>query len=204
MPDYAFSVFSCIGFLLCIGPAYFNWKIPGRPWATLIVIGWIFALNLVAFIDSLIWSSEDSSHWWDGKIYCDISSRIKSEFPVGVPGATIGICRFLAEATNPNPSQTDLKHNTFKRNMIDLGLGVILPLIQVPLKYIVQPSRYYIIGVNGCSPRIDTSWPAIPIDFLWSPILSLIAAGYACMTPFSDGTDSRFVYSQLLYSSEAT
>jgi pheromone a factor receptor len=182
MPDYAFTVFSCIGFLVCIPLWYFNWKVPGRPWATLILIGWVFLLNLLSFIDSIVWSSNDPDTWWDGKVYCDINSRIKSAFPIGVPGATIGICRFLAAATDPDPSQRDLKHTQTRRNMLDLFLGVILPIIEMPLKFIVTPKRYIIIGIVGCSGWTDDSWPSILLYYLWSPTLCLIASGYAGIT----------------------
>src|SRR5438874_2584550 len=80
MADYPFTIFSFIGVLLCIPPAYFNWKIPSRPWATLILIGWILVLDLLFFIDSILWSSEDTSTWWEGRFYCDINSRIKDAF----------------------------------------------------------------------------------------------------------------------------
>ena len=182
MPDYAFTVFSCIGFLLCIPLFYFNWKVPGRPWATLILIGWVFILNLLSFIDSVIWSSDDPDTWWDGKVYCDIDSRIKSAFPIGVPAATIGICRFLATATDPEPSQRDLRYTQRRRNMIDLFLGIILPIFQMVLKFIVSPKRYYIVGIVGCTGWTDDSWPSIFLYYLWSPILCLIASGYAGIT----------------------
>ena len=125
MADYLFTVFSFISALLCIPPMYFNFKIPSRPWATLILIGWIFIINLLAGIDSLHpWANPDPSKWWDGKGYCDVGARIKDMFLYGVPGAAIGICRFLAHATNPDPAYSDLKHTQFTRNLIDLSLGV--------------------------------------------------------------------------------
>jgi pheromone a factor receptor len=179
MPDYAYSVFTCLACIICIPPAYFNWKIPSRPWATLIFIGWIFLLNLVLFMDSIIWSNPDPTTWWDGKVYCDIVSRIKSEFPIGLPGAGIGICRFLADATNPNPTYTSLTHSKFKRNMIDLSLGVLLPVINMGLKQIVNPERYQILGIYGCEGQTDNSWPSVLLYNMWSPILSLIAAIYS-------------------------
>jgi pheromone a factor receptor len=179
MVDIPFTVFSGIGFFLCIPPAYFNWKIPGRPWATLIFIGWICALNGFAFIDSIVWGGPDPSEWWDGEIYCDIDSRIKSEFSIGLPAAGIGICRFLADATNPNPAHTDLRHTKNRRNMIDLFLGIGLPLINMGLKMIVNPTRYNIVGVGGCTGVTDLSWPSFPLFHLWCPILSGIAAVYA-------------------------
>lgn len=68
--------------------------------------------------------------------------------------------------------------------MIDLFLGVLLPLINMGLKYIVNPSRYYIVGVDGCSGVTALSWPSIPLYYLWSPVLTFIAACYASTLPF--------------------
>lgn len=183
MADIPFTVFSFLGFILCIPPAYFNWKIPGRPWATLIFIGWICVLNGLSFIDSIVWGSSNPDGWWDGKVYCDIDSRIKSEFQIGLPAAGIGICRFLADATNPDPSQTDLKRTRFRRNMIDLFLGIGLPLINMGLKMFVNPTRYYIMGVSGCTGVTDLSLPSIFLYHIWCPVLSTIAAIYASIPP---------------------
>jgi pheromone a factor receptor len=179
MADIPFSICTLLGFLLCLPPAYFNWKIPGRPWATLIFIGWIATFNLLSFIDSIIWMSDDPNSWWDGLVYCDIDSRIKSVFEIGLPAAGIGICRFLADATNPDPALTDLRHTRQRRNMIDLFLGIGLPLINIGLKMIVNPSRYWLLGVSGCTGITDLSWPAILLYHVWCPILSLIVAIYS-------------------------
>ena len=183
MPDYPFTIFSGIGFLLCIPPAYFNWKIPNRPWATLFLIGWIMILNFLYFVDSIIWRSEDLNTWWNGKVYCDIDFRIKDMFSTGITGAAIGVCRFLADATNPNPSQKDLRHGRLKRNAIDLFLSIILPLMVEAALLAFQTSRYHILGVQGCSGWIDYSWPSVLFYALWSPILGIIAAIYACNYP---------------------
>jgi pheromone a factor receptor len=181
MADYLFTVFSLISALLCLPPMYFNFKIPSRPWATLILIGWIFILNLLVGIDSAIWANPDPSTWWDGKGYCDISARIKDMFRYGIAGAAIGVCRFLADATNPNPPMTDLKHTQRRRNLIDLFLGVIFPIILVGLKFIVESSRYHIIGVAGCSGVAYQSLPTVFIYTIWSPLLCTVAAFYACI-----------------------
>lgn len=180
MPDYPFTVFSGIGFVLCIPPMYFNLKIPNRPWATLFLLGWIMILNLLYFIDSIIWRSTNPDTWWEGKVYCDINFRIKDMFFVGVLGASIGICRFLADATNPNPSQNDLRYSRLQRNAIDLFLSIILPLMIEAGLFAFQTSRYHVVGVQGCTGWIDYSWPSVLYYALWSPILSCIAAVYAC------------------------
>src|SRR5271154_383365 len=180
MPDVPFTVFSGLSVLLCIPPAYFNWKIPYRPWATLILIAWIFLLNLMYFFDSIIWYSADINTWWNGYVYCDITARLKDMFAIGVPGAAIGICRFLADATHPDPAQKDLKYGRLRRNLIDFFLGVLFPIILQGLKFIAEFSRYHIRGVSGCVGTIYNAWPSLPLYVLWTTILCLIAAVYSC------------------------
>jgi len=180
MADVPYTVFSFIAFFLCIPPAYFNYKIPFRPWATLILIGWIALINLLFAIDSIIWASDDVQTWWPGYGYCDINARLKDMFAIGVPGAAVGICRFLADATNPDPAQKDLHCHRTRRNMIDLFLGIGFPIIVIALKFIGEYSRYHIEGVNGCTGTIQLSWPSLILYPIWCPILCLVAAGYAC------------------------
>lgn len=179
MPDYAFSVFSGISFLLCFPPAYFNWKIPSRPYATLFLIGWIMVINLLGFVDSLIWRSENLDTWWDGKIYCDIDSRLRDMFVIGIPASTICICRFLGDATDPNPSRNDLRHGRNRRNLIDVSICLLLPLMVAAANFTFQSSRYHIVGVQGCTGWIDFSWPSVLFYPMWCPLLSVIAAIYA-------------------------
>jgi len=53
-----------------------------------------------------------------GKGDCSFWMRhieVRFIFAIGVPGAAIGICRFLADATNPDPRQKDLRHGRFRR-----------------------------------------------------------------------------------------
>jgi hypothetical protein len=123
MTDIPFTVFSFLAFFLCIPPAYFNYKVSSRPWATLILVGWIMINNLCFSIDSIIWASPDVDSRWPGYGWCDIDARLKDMFVIGVPGSAVGICRFLADATNPDPAQKDLQCHRKRRNLIDLFLG---------------------------------------------------------------------------------
>lgn len=78
MPDYYFTTATCIATLLCIPVTYFTFKSAGHPWAIVILIGWIFIGNLLMFLDSIIWSGGSPDDWWEGRIYCDINTRIRS------------------------------------------------------------------------------------------------------------------------------
>jgi pheromone a factor receptor len=170
-------MFSALGSVLCVLTGYVNYKSTDGPLATGILAFWIFSFNFLSFLDSIIWGSGNSEQWWDGKIYCDINSRIKSAVPIGIPGAAIGLCRFLADTTSQHILQQDV-HKP-RSVFIDCFLGLILPFINAVLKFVVTPSRYIISGVNGCTGVTDDSWPAIPLYWLWPPVLSVVAAIYA-------------------------
>lgn len=181
MPDNLFSISSGIGSFLCIITSYVSYKSTEGSFATMILAAWVFSLNFLSFLDSIIWASGNSDEWWDGKIYCDINSRIKSAAPIGIPGATIGLCRFLANTTTQHrPQQGNSK---LKSIAFDIILGLVLPILNAPLKFIVSPTRYIIDGVNGCTGTTDYSWPSILLYWLWSPLLTAIAAVYAGISP---------------------
>src|SRR5262245_34673796 len=124
MADSAFTVFSIIGAILCFPAVYFNWKLADRPWSIYIFVAWVFLINALSFVDSIIWADEDSSTWWYGYGYCDINIRVREAFTLGLPGAAIGICRFLAEACAPHPKpvRTTRRYEKVRRNIIDLFL----------------------------------------------------------------------------------
>jgi pheromone a factor receptor len=179
MPDYPFTTATGVATLLCIPIAYFTFKSASHPLATSLLIGWIFIENLLFFVDSIIWSGGNPDEWWDGKIYCDINSRVKSVWMIGVPGAAIGMCRFLADATKSQAGDEQGYLKKRRRNLIDFTLGILLPLLNAGLKFIVNPQRYSIIGVQGCIGLTQPVWLAFPLYYLWTPILSFVAAVYA-------------------------
>jgi pheromone a factor receptor len=183
MSDYAFAVFSLIGALLCFPAAYFNWKLADRPWSIYFFVAYVFLINILSFIDSIIWSAENIADWWEGYGYCDINIRIREAFTLGLPGAAIGICRFLAEACTPHPKpvKTIRRYEKLRRNIIDLVLGVIIPVTKLALNFIVESRRYSIVGVTGCAPVISTTWASILLFYIWTPAFSLVAAVFAGM-----------------------
>ena len=166
--------------LTCIPPVFFNCKIQNSLWATRFLIGWIMVLNLLHFIESIIWASNYLSTWWDGKVYCDIGVRVKMMFILGVPGAFVGIYRFLGDIFDPNSSKRDLRQGLFKRNLIHSFLSFILPLLFAASGFLFEVSRYHIIGVRGCTADISVSVPSFVIHWMWNPILCLIAGAYNC------------------------
>jgi pheromone a factor receptor len=184
MPDYPFTVFSMLGALLCIEPAIFILKSSSssrrRSWSGIFLLGWVFVYNILSFVDSIIWSGDNTDEWLDGKGYCDVSSNLKTIFPIGVLGSVIGICRFLISSIRENISQEEnvLKGKCWRGILEDGFLGLFLPALFIILTFMVESSRYAIVGVLGCRSILDQSWLAIVLYFMWPVILGLVAAIY--------------------------
>ena len=179
MPDYPFTVFSILAALLLIEPAILICKSSSRAWAGLFLLGWIFVYNILSFVEGIIWSGEDVEQWIDGTGYCDVSSSLKTIFPIGVLGSMIGICRFLSASMRDNISQEEKgQRDMWKEILADGFLSLFLPALFIILTFIVEEPRYSIVGVLGCRSIIDQSWPAIVLYFIWPLILSLIAVVY--------------------------
>lgn len=176
MLDSAYTVFGLLGATICFISVYFIWRISQRPWSTLFLISWLFFYNIFSTVDSIVWSGDDVTDSPDGEGYCDITSRVKTVFSIGVLGSTICICQFLVNTSDPTLRARNRSTSSRRqRNMVDVFFGLILPLVFVLLKFIVEPSRYLILGVLGCQGTFDSSWPAIPLFFVWPPIFTLVA-----------------------------
>lgn len=181
MPDYPFTVFSILAAFSCIEPAIVIWKSSSasRPWSGLFLLGWIFVYNIFSFVDSIIWSSDSTDEWLDGRGYCDVSSTLKTIFSIGVLGSIIGISRFLIVAIKDNISQEEnVPRNKWRTILEDGFLSLFLPALFIILTFMVESSRYAIVGVLGCRSILDQSWLSIVLYFIWPPIFGLIALAY--------------------------
>jgi sterol desaturase/sphingolipid hydroxylase (fatty acid hydroxylase superfamily) len=68
-----------------------------------------------------------------------------------------------------------------QRNIMDFTFGIIFPVVNTLLDFIISPARYAIMGVYGCTGLNSQTWPQVPLFSLWSLILAFTAAVYACM-----------------------
>ena len=69
-----------------------------------------------------------------------------------------------------------------RRRMIEeLLWSFAVPIGMICTHYIVQTSRYWIVGVNGCILTIDSSWPSYVLHLMWPSIFALIASGFAVL-----------------------
>jgi len=70
-----------------------------------------------------------------------------------------------------------------KRNtgIFQTSLCGILPVLRMILSYVVQPGRYWVFGIFGCTPTVDTSWPSYALVLVWPLAVSLVALRYIAL-----------------------
>jgi len=181
--DYAYTIFCFLGATTCFVSVYFIWRIPGRPLSSLLLLSWLFSYAVFASVDSIVWAGENLGSTPDGMGYCDVAARVKGVTPMGVLGSTIGVGRFLVHTTDVLRPRTETTARIVRRNVIDAILGIGLPILFVLLKWIVESSRYSILGVMGCQDTVDGSWLGIPLYFIWPPLFTLVAFAFIGSPP---------------------
>lgn len=106
-----------------------------------------------------------------------LGSKLQVGFATGLAGSTLSITRRLASIAASRVVTADrrqLRHTY----IIDLSVGVGLPIIVMALSYIVQPHRFDILEGYGCDGYL---YPCLPTIFIVQAppiILSLVSACY--------------------------
>ena len=138
--------------------------------------------NFMNFTNALIWPTDDVAVWWDGKIICDIQVKIRAAVGIGCVSTLVSIMRSLAAILDTeNTVLSPSKEHKRKIMIIDLLLCVGLPVFMMPMQYIVQPTRYWIMTVMGCMVPADRSWPSIVLVAMWPLLASITAVYYSGM-----------------------
>lgn len=167
---------------LIIDTPPFVWHIRNRNLAASSLVFWVIIANLMNFINPLIWPTDDIQHWWHGQILCDIEIKLMMAINFGVVGSMLCIMRNLAKALDTeqailSPSKAQRRRQTIIDCLFCFGGPIYVMLIH----YIVQPNRYYIFAISGCTSSFDNSWPKLALVFIWPPIICLVDAYYSGM-----------------------
>jgi pheromone a factor receptor len=76
----------------------------------------------------------------------------------------------------PSPEQQRLKR------AIEIFLCIILPCFVMAAHYLVQPTRYDLRILAGCTPSFDNSWPSVLLVFIWPALVCVIASVYCAVS----------------------
>ena len=167
---------------LIIDTPPFVWHIRNRNLAASSLIFWVIISNLMNFINPLIWPTDDIQHWWHGQILCDIEIKLMMAVNFGVVGSMACVMRNLAKALDTEHTILSLsKAQRRTQTIIDCLFCFGGSIYVMVIHYIVQPNRYYILAIAGCTSSFDNSWLSLVLVFIWPPIICLVDAYYSGM-----------------------
>ncbi|KAK7207935.1 pheromone A receptor-domain-containing protein [Myxozyma melibiosi] len=175
-------VTSLISLMMCVAPLF--WHISQQNTAVLFLIGWTVLGNLCVFMNSIPWGNPDVTTYWDGRVFCDLLTRLQLMASMGTTASLTTISRNLSRIMSGQTSLAPTPSEKRYELCIQLFYSLFLPAVQLPLYYIYQYNRYFVLQYTGCSSSADASYVDLLLSILWSPILLLTATYYSVVTLF--------------------
>ncbi|KAH7911860.1 pheromone A receptor-domain-containing protein [Hygrophoropsis aurantiaca] len=175
-PNWVYTMFAFFGFLVSVIPL--PWHLESWNTGTCLYMIWTGLACLNQFINSIVWNSDviDKAPVW-----CDISSRFIIGSAVAIPASSLCINRRLYKIASVS---TVMKSRAERRRdvLVDLSIGLGIPIVEMALQYIVQGHRYNIFENIGCFPFTFNSPPAYALVFAWPIAIGAISACYCILT----------------------
>ena len=173
------AVLSCISVLLNL-PVFF-WHCRNRNLASASLIVWFLIINLFDCINAVIWGRGDIFSSWSGPVLCDIEIKFKVGALLGPAGAVICILRSLCVVMDTDRM---VLSPSIARRRCELAIALALcwgaPLYLMAIHYVVQPNRYILVEISGCTAVFDNSWPTIALIYVWTVVFNVANCFYAC------------------------
>ncbi|KIJ64368.1 hypothetical protein HYDPIDRAFT_154822 [Hydnomerulius pinastri MD-312] len=161
--------------ILVLVPLPWHWR--ARNIGTLAIMAWLFVLNLIYGINTIVWAGNVNN---PVPVWCDITTKIIIGANSALPIATMCVCKHLELVSSNRRVRFD--HVDRRRRIIfDSLMCFGLPLIFMALHYVVQGHRYDILENFGCQPTVYFSVPAIFIVYVPPLAFSLATLVYASL-----------------------
>ncbi|EGO01494.1 hypothetical protein SERLA73DRAFT_49512 [Serpula lacrymans var. lacrymans S7.3] len=171
--NHAFSVFGFLGSIsmIILLPMHFR----AKNISLCLYIVWTSICCLVYSVNSVVW--DDNVENW-APVWCDISSRLLTASTAGNQMGLLFISRRLYRIINMT-AVNQSSHQIRRDIIIELSLGIGLPLLLLLFQYIVEFERFIIVENMGCFPATLITPPAFPLVIIWSAVFALVTALYA-------------------------
>ncbi|CAE6372428.1 unnamed protein product [Rhizoctonia solani] len=193
-PFPAITISNAIAIVLVLLPISWHWR--AKNIGTLLYIGWTVLGNLNWLINTIVWRGtwEELAPRW-----CDFSSKIIIGQSVGLTAASLCINRKLYNIATIQSVTRSPKSKRIN-DIVDLCLGILLPIIVMALHYVVQPNRYNIIENIGCWPPSQPTLLTVPMTTIW-PIIIGTASFIYCGLSIRAFLSARQQFNQVLNNS---
>ncbi|TFK50593.1 STE3-domain-containing protein [Heliocybe sulcata] len=189
----AYVIITGLGFLLVLVPL--PWHLRSGNVGTCLFMLWTAFASVFAVVNSFSWHKNTRDRV---PVWCDISVHLMLSFATAIPASLFCIARQLYAITRVSAIQITAAQRCRDRK-IDVVIGLCLPILQMPLQFIVQTRRYDIFEDIGCQPAIANTIPSYPLVLLWPTILCILSACY-CLFILRTFIARRFELSKSLSS----
>lgn len=176
------SVFSLLAIVLLV-PAFLWHAKYSKSIPVLFLISWLTYVNLIAFINSIIWGGDHFDNVWDGKIYCDITTRLDAGSFLGKESALSAISLNLLMILKGNSTFIARDGPLYRRKvMINVLICGVTPVLVMILQYFVATQRYMIVRYEGCGSPYASTPAVIGIYSIWSFLWTIVSLVLAMLT----------------------
>ncbi|KAM0301168.1 hypothetical protein HYE67_007007 [Fusarium culmorum] len=173
-------LFGIIANFACIVPLKNLYR--NGEFAAVVFIANIQVSNLDTIINALIWRDDDTSKWWSGQGFCDVSPYYTNFLNALFGTCLLAIMRNLAQQVGllrANPLSVQEKR---RRNLVQALIMFPLPILQVAWVWPLTMQRYAVATLVGCSWVAWPAWPYIAFFVIAPVVVALITSGYAILT----------------------
>jgi len=176
IPNPVFSAFAFIGFCLSIIPL--PWHLEAWNTGTCMYMFWTALGLLNQFINSIVWHG-NAINW--APVWCDISARIILGVAVGIPASSLCINRRLYHIACVK-TVTITKVEKRRAILVDLSIGLGIPVFQMAIQYIAQGHRFNIYEEYGCYPWTYNTPVGIVLVAIWPIVIGCVSLVYSALT----------------------
>ncbi|KAH3899674.1 Ste3p SCDLUD_003957 [Saccharomycodes ludwigii] len=163
-------VLSTLALILLIPP--FAWHLKCKNVSAIILIFWLFIINLKSVVDISIWGTPNFASGWEGYGWCDIMIKFVIGANVGIPCCIARIIYQLTEILKADHLLPD--KSSWKYICKDILLVLTNSIISMGLSYLVQVSRYGIVEYSGCQNILSATWVTLVVYSLWGFLWSFL------------------------------
>jgi len=168
--------FAFLGFVLVSIPLY--WHLEAWNMGCVLYIFWCGSQCLIQAINMIIWKN-NAINW--APVWCDITSRWMLASGVGICASSLIINRRLYKIASVSAVSTTRSE---KRQMviIDLSIGLGIPILQVLLYWFIQGHRFDIYEGIGCFFVIPNTILSYFLSDIWPIVIGMVSFVYCTLT----------------------
>ncbi|KAF8491701.1 pheromone A receptor-domain-containing protein [Russula emetica] len=178
-PNELYSAFSFFGFVLCAIPFYWHFK--ARNMGTCLFMFWTGLGCLIQCINSIVWNKNMVNR---APVYCDISTRIQVALNVAVPACSLCINRQLYRVARMKSAGTTDAENR-RIVIIDLLIGVGIPVLQMIVQYVISIHRYTIFEDFGPAFSNALMLPTFFLFNTWPLAIGIVSLFYCVVNIYT-------------------